>query len=375
MPGPAGSGLPEPNLTPPASPPLPTNIRRTTPPRSSGSGSPPSIKRSSPPTHVDIPPRATQPSQYSQPHGQPQTPPPRTYLDVQGHAHLGGWAGEGEVTPGSWSTAATPGTAQGPSENWEQESPTRSRHAGHEKQRGHKPRSGSGSSMGSNDSKGSNGSGRGVLKKSKAWVSEELDPQAANQYYANGGLGLNTPGSAGTNSSEGSKKSVHFTPSVVGGTSSVGGTPPVSPFHDDPGHAASWPTDPYGAPPMPPTPPHGLDTSGMSLPPGFVPDPHQWPSSSSPITLIQPPSPPNSHRHYSPPQPPPVAPEPYQQLPQQPVQQQHIYAPSPPAAFELTPSIIAKAQKHCRFAISSLDYEDAEQARKELRAALAALGG
>jgi vacuolar protein sorting-associated protein VTA1 len=55
---------------------------------------------------------------------------------------------------------------------------------------------------------------------------------------------------------------------------------------------------------------------------------------------------------------------------------------SPPAPvlfaapdFELTPSIIAKAQKHCRFAISSLDYEDAEQARKELRAALALLGG
>jgi vacuolar protein sorting-associated protein VTA1 len=46
--------------------------------------------------------------------------------------------------------------------------------------------------------------------------------------------------------------------------------------------------------------------------------------------------------------------------------------PSPPP--ELTPSLIAKAQKHCRFAISALDYEDAEQARKELRAALQLLG-
>jgi vacuolar protein sorting-associated protein VTA1 len=45
------------------------------------------------------------------------------------------------------------------------------------------------------------------------------------------------------------------------------------------------------------------------------------------------------------------------------------------AEVELTPGLIAKAQKHCRFAISSLDYEDAEQARKELRAALALLGG
>jgi len=42
---------------------------------------------------------------------------------------------------------------------------------------------------------------------------------------------------------------------------------------------------------------------------------------------------------------------------------------------ELTNAMIAKVQKHCRFAISSLDYEDAEQARKELREALALLGG
>ncbi|KAG6814128.1 hypothetical protein H0H92_002123 [Tricholoma furcatifolium] len=49
---------------------------------------------------------------------------------------------------------------------------------------------------------------------------------------------------------------------------------------------------------------------------------------------------------------------------------------SPPSVtVELTPSIIAKAQKHCRFALSSLDYEDADQAKKELRAALALLGG
>ncbi|KAF7971699.1 hypothetical protein HWV62_20158 [Athelia sp. TMB] len=49
---------------------------------------------------------------------------------------------------------------------------------------------------------------------------------------------------------------------------------------------------------------------------------------------------------------------------------------SPPSTPpELTPQVIAKAQKHCRFAISALDYEDAEQARKELRAALAVLGG
>jgi vacuolar protein sorting-associated protein VTA1 len=48
-------------------------------------------------------------------------------------------------------------------------------------------------------------------------------------------------------------------------------------------------------------------------------------------------------------------------------------APAPPPA--LTPQTIARAQKHCRFAISALDYEDAAQAIKELRAALDVLGG
>lgn len=47
----------------------------------------------------------------------------------------------------------------------------------------------------------------------------------------------------------------------------------------------------------------------------------------------------------------------------------------PPAAVQLTPQVIAKAQKHCRFAISALDYEDADTARKQLREALAVLGG
>jgi vacuolar protein sorting-associated protein VTA1 len=75
--------------------------------------------------------------------------------------------------------------------------------------------------------------------------------------------------------------------------------------------------------------------------------------------------------------PPPSAPyTPYIQIPRQP-----LPPPPPPpppetsAPPELTPGLIAKTQKHCRFAISALDYEDVEQARKELRAALAILGG
>ena len=75
-----------------------------------------------------------------------------------------------------------------------------------------------------------------------------------------------------------------------------------------------------------------------------------------------------------PPQPsaPPLAPPPstpYVQIPRPPPP-----PPEPSPTPELTPSLIAKAQKHCRFAISSLDYEDVEQARKELHAALAILG-
>ncbi|KAI6136340.1 Vta1 like-domain-containing protein [Pisolithus sp. B1] len=49
--------------------------------------------------------------------------------------------------------------------------------------------------------------------------------------------------------------------------------------------------------------------------------------------------------------------------------------PSQPPASEVSPSMVAMAQKHCRFAISSLDYEDVEQARKELLLALDLLGG
>ena len=52
-----------------------------------------------------------------------------------------------------------------------------------------------------------------------------------------------------------------------------------------------------------------------------------------------------------------------------------VTAPALPSSMELAPELIAKAQKHCRFAISSLDYEDVEQAKKELRTALALLGG
>jgi vacuolar protein sorting-associated protein VTA1 len=42
---------------------------------------------------------------------------------------------------------------------------------------------------------------------------------------------------------------------------------------------------------------------------------------------------------------------------------------------ELTPKLIAAIQRHCKFAISALDYEDPETARMQLRSALDMLGG
>jgi vacuolar protein sorting-associated protein VTA1 len=303
---------------------------------------------------------------------------------VQGHAHFGSWGGEGEATPGSWSTAATPGTGQ-PYVDWEQGSPVTATNGGENSKRGNRPRSGS---LSSTETARSSGSG-GTSKK-KAWVSEELDPQAANQYYSsqrNGTVSLDSPES----SSDGSKKSVRFTPSVLGGLSPDGD---LSPIQDAPGYpsvAANWPVN------VPQSADHGsLSTHRPSQeeyviahtpPPAFVPDPPSHPRESveewagvdlPPSTHITPPSPPqqpsNAYHH-------PSQPHLYHISAPQPIYAQPVPAlqasapPAPPVELELSPSIIAKAQKHCRFAISALDYEDAAQARRELRAALAVLGG
>lgn len=111
------------------------------------------------------------------------------------------------------------------------------------------------------------------------------------------------------------------------------------------------------------------------LPPGFVPSGPPVPPSSGEYTAIfgadalpsAPPLPPSTTALFT---------SPVSSLPPSSHPSIHTTVPPPPIlAFELTPSIITKAQKHCRFAISSLDYEDVEQARKELRLALGLLGG
>jgi vacuolar protein sorting-associated protein VTA1 len=336
---------------PPTSPPQPSsNIR---------GASPPQIKRSSPPVSIDIP-SASLSSHKLQP--QSQTPPRTTYLgiDVQDHAHLGGWGGKGEVTPGSWSTAATPGTAQ-PSVEWEQVSPTRPTDEGEEMNSTFEPRRGSGSSTGSY---GTGGSGD-VLKKMPL-MSEEIDPHAANQYYISQrdeGLSIDNLESAGTNGSD------SFTPSVVGRISDSA-TPQIYPVQDGQGHpgvAVGWPADPfYGNLPQYSQPQGNISAT---FPLGFVPDLSDWKSVPPPPVISPPSPPPHQPPYHSSAQPPKIsAPQPVRS---QPVQ--NLSAPAPPV--ELSPSIIAKVQKHCRFAISALDYEDATQARKELRAALAVLDG
>ncbi|KAF8078901.1 DUF605-domain-containing protein [Lyophyllum atratum] len=361
-PGPANSAEEEDrDATPPASPFPPTKtspIDNGPPSRGTGFGSDKSVKRASPPNHIEVP-LATQPPFASQ----PQTPP-RHNFGVGSHGREG-WGGEGEATPESWSTAATPGTAQEFSVDWEQQpSPT--------SKKGHKPRSSSGSG--------------GVLRKN-AWVNGELEPHDGDEYYAlhqNGGI---PPGSAGTtHSDDSSKKSVHFTPSVDGGLSDssvASSSAPTSPSHDgrlyDDGDGAHWPVN--GS--MPTTYGDAATHGGIDLsilPPGFVPDAHQgWATGAgAPPTHIPPPSMQNddpyySSPHASAPQLPPTHHSIY--TPSAPPPPQHYAPPSPPPAFDLTPTIVAKAQKHCRFAISALDYEDAEQARKELRNALMILGG
>lgn len=124
------------------------------------------------------------------------------------------------------------------------------------------------------------------------------------------------------------------------------------------------------------------------LPPGFVPSgiPSYSPPAPAPAmfgsprmgstSFVVPPLPPHSIQAFSMAESPSLvssAPPP-----------SAIFSPSidpmlipaypPPREMELTPKLISKAQKHCRFAISALDYEDKQHAIKELKAALETLG-
>ncbi|OJA19560.1 putative protein 18 [Rhizopogon vesiculosus] len=201
--------------------------------------------------------------------------------------------------------------------------------------------------------------GRDSSKLRQAWVSTDMEGATADEEP------LRDPVLNGTLPSH-----VPFSPSAGELLQSVSSSPPKQEHAIySPGHVPPIPPHPAFLPSSSPpkrSPPQarnrGPSVSSqerMELPPGFVPSSPVPP----PMFPVSPPRPPAIFAPSSPPRavvsspPAPVA------------------APSLRRDFELTPNIIAKAQKHCRFAISSLDYEDAEQARKELRAALALLGG
>ncbi|KAF7339331.1 hypothetical protein MSAN_02146800 [Mycena sanguinolenta] len=308
------SGPPPPQVTPPA-------------------GSPPKVKRTSP---------RMEPADIANANRDflPQTPPRSQKPGVGGGLHPGAWGGEnaGEATPGSWSTAATPGTSTTPQEGIDVPHSPSPLVPGH-------TRTGSGSSSGSRNG--------GLL------------------FKPNGPGNVSPPNRPASN--ESGKKSVHFTPSV-GGLSSTDGTPPVSPIY-----YSGTPHEPWQGPSAP------VPFNGADLPLGFVPDPNQPPSipgPSQPAFSESSPQPPSLHASAPPYSPPRQAGCAYTSRSSTTHLRRAAHAavtphppPPPEPEVELTPAVIAKAQKHCRFAISALDYEDAEQAKRELRAALAVLGG
>ncbi|KAH9486495.1 Vacuolar protein sorting-associated protein VTA1-like protein [Psilocybe cubensis] len=201
-----------------------------------------------------------------------------------------------------------------------------------------KKRSGSGSSY---NSTGTNGN--------RPWASEELGGKQTR---------LSTPPKSSFKSgSPDSDKKVHFSPSTIGappnpphtssgspkeylGPSSIYAPPKTAPVDIYQSHSTTRPSVP----------------SPPSLPPASPSRPYGY-AASPPSQLQTQASPPRVGNR-----------NPYSTVP-------NPTPPPLPAAFELTPAVIAKAQKHCRFAISSLDYEDADEARKQLREALALLGG
>ncbi|EIW64347.1 DUF605-domain-containing protein [Trametes versicolor FP-101664 SS1] len=200
-------------------------------------------------------------------------------------------------SPGSWSTAATPGSP-------------------------------SFFADGSTSPTSPVGSGRRA-----AYVSEELEGRDDDD------RGGETP------SPTSAAKSVHFSPSVVGGASSAG-PPEQDPFSV---HVVvnSPPASPYTVPPP--------LSSSASNSPAIVPPP--LPHHGAVPTV----SPTRTQQQY-------VA------RPSLPLESPTLatVTTTPP---ELTPQVVSRVQKHCRYAISALDYEDPEQAIKELRAALRMLGG
>jgi vacuolar protein sorting-associated protein VTA1 len=201
-----------------------------------------------------------------------------------------------------------------------------------------------------------------------ACVSEELEdtepglvPDESGMHEGVGPADISARPYISPASSDSSSKKVHFTPSVIGGL-----TPSTTVAEQDPLASATTPILAHDKPiimeAVPSAPPFETEST---LPKGFLPT--STAAQSLPSTTLPPPPfpvlayPTTSQSQVSIPPaiipPPGVTDSTVTQTPQ-----------------ELTPQTVARIQKHCRYAISALDYEDVEQARKELRAALDKLG-
>ncbi|KAF5368571.1 hypothetical protein D9758_002250 [Tetrapyrgos nigripes] len=308
-------------------------------PKASSPTTPPALKRTAPsPIIKDMPPQ--------------QFTPPRGMLGVDAPS-------VDPSSPGNWSTVATPGTVtmpDSPSGSVPAQIPALpdSPSAGLSKHRS-KQRSGSQSSTGSANS-------------------NESSPSSFRKRSGS--------------SASSSPKKVHFLPEIVQSGSGSGSPPRTNGLSHSHSRARSGsgsntsPTAPdfshpppttHISPPHPPSQiPNSYSTAHPSGPTYFSP-PAPPPVASSPYGTV--PDPSHVHAHIPPYVPPtgPSAPS----APSHPTSSapsSATYIPPPDKDVELTPSLVTQAQKHCRYAISSLDYEDIKQARKELRAALALLG-
>lgn len=185
--------------------------------------------------------------------------------------------------------------------------------------------------------------GEGPTPTRKAWISSEMEGRNSDSDLEDDPL-LNRPNFSQTTSATtaASDSSVVVVPS-----SSLSTTPAVESEIEDETFDITIITPPS----VPSAPPNS------SLPPGFVPSaPTQPPAPQIPSHVL------SSHHPWPPAaasRPPPVV----------------IRPADPEPEVILTPSLVSKTQRHCKFAMSALDYEDAETARRELRAALALLGG
>ncbi|KAF9535674.1 Vta1 like-domain-containing protein [Crepidotus variabilis] len=237
--------------------------------------------------------------------------------------------------PESWSNAATPGTDV--PDAFITSTPHTRKRTGSSASRSSHKRDRSGSSSHTIDA--FSGAARGSLKKA-AWTNEELEiiPSSSPKK------------SSFKSGSPDSDKRVRFSPPVDGVP------PPAAPSPPKSGSPSYTGPESIYAPPQVSPPTSVSPSNSLNGFPSIISPP---PSASSPGAYIYAQSPP-----------PQVSPT------------RNVYAsapplppPPPPAApFELTPKITSETQKHCRYAISALDYEDVATAKKELRAALRLLG-